>query len=138
MALKFTHNEIEFGIGDRVRVHLAVADGDKTRDQVFEGMVIKLKGRSDGKTFTVRRIGEANIGIEKIFPLALPTITKVEVVKRGIEGSRRAKLYYTRTKSPTEVESIYKKAAARIAAGLKAKIAPKTKVSKKVAKKTSK
>ena len=82
-------------------------------------MVIGIKGRNPGKTFMVRRIGEAGIGIERIFPLNLPTIDKVIVVKRGIEGVKRAKLYYTREKAPTEVEMIFKKAAIRIKSGEK-------------------
>jgi len=119
MALKITHKDIEFGVGDRVRVVQKINDGDKSREAVFEGMVIGIKGRSPGKTFVVRRIGEAGIGIERIFPLSLPTIDKVIVVKRGIEGVKRAKLYYTREKAPTEVEMIFKKAAVRIKSGEK-------------------
>jgi ribosomal protein L19 len=84
--------------------------------------VIGIKGREPGKTFVVRRIGEAGIGIERIFPLNLPTIDKVTVVKRGIEGVKRAKLYYTREKAPTEVEMIFKKAAVRIKSGEKSPI----------------
>lgn len=119
MALKITLKEVEFGVGDRVRVVQKITDGDKSREAIFEGMVIGIKGRNPGKTFVVRRIGEAGIGIERIFPLNLPTIDKVTVVKRGIEGVKRAKLYYTREKAPTEVEMIFKKAAVRIKSGEK-------------------
>jgi large subunit ribosomal protein L19 len=119
MALKITYKEVEFGVGDRVRVVQKINDGDKSREAIFEGMVIGIKGRNPGKTFVVRRIGEAGIGIERIFPLNLPTIDKVSVVKRGIEGVKRAKLYYTREKAPTEVEMIFKKAAVRIKSGEK-------------------
>ena len=111
MALKFQHKEIEFGVGDRVRVHQRIKDGDKSRESIFEGMVIALNNRGEGKTFTVRRVGEATIGIEKIFPLTLPSLDKIVVVKRGIEGVRRAKLYFTRHQSPTQIEGIFKKAA---------------------------
>ncbi|MFI5241304.1 MAG: 50S ribosomal protein L19, partial [Microgenomates group bacterium] len=106
-------------IGDRIRVHQRVKDGDKSRESIFEGMVLSIKGRGDGKTFIVRKIGEAGIGIEKIFPFLLPSIEKIVVVKRGVEGSRRAKLYYTRTKSPTEIDMIYKRTASRLALGQK-------------------
>lgn len=111
MALKFNHKEVEFGIGDKVRVHQKIKEGEKSHESILEGMVIALNNRGEGKTFTVRRVGEAGIGIEKIFPLTLPTLDKIVVVKRGIEGVRRAKLYFTRTQSPTQIETIFKKAA---------------------------
>jgi large subunit ribosomal protein L19 len=127
MALKITLKDIEFGVGDRVRVVQKIKEGDlpaggqgKSREAIFEGMVIGIKGRDPGKTFMVRRIGEAGIGIERIFPVNLPTIDKITVVKRGIEGVKRAKLYYTREKAPTEVEMIYKRSLAKINFGKKA------------------
>ena len=119
MALKIIFKETEFGVGDRVRVVQKIKDGEKSREAIFEGMVMGIKGRNPGKTFLVRRIGEAGIGIERIFPLNLPTIDKITVTKRGIEGVKRAKLYYTREKAPTEVEMIFKKAAIRIKSGEK-------------------
>jgi len=128
MALKITLRDVEFGVGDRVRVITRIKDGDKTRESAFEGMVLSIKGRNPGKTFVVRRIGEAGIGIERIFPVSLPTIDKIVVVKRGIEGVKRAKLYYTREKSPTEVEMIFKRAA------IKGSVKPAHKPSKKVSK----
>jgi large subunit ribosomal protein L19 len=114
MALKITHKETVFGVGDRVRVVQRIKDGDKTREATFEGNVLGISGRDPGKTFLVRRIGEANIGIERIFPINLPTIDKIIVVKHGTEGVRRAKLYYTREKAPTEIDMIFKKAAIKI------------------------
>lgn len=119
MALKTTHKDVEFGVGDRVRVVQKIKEGGKSREATFEGMVIGVRGREPGKTFVVRRIGEAGVGIERIFPLNLPSIDRIIVVKRGIEGVRRAKLYYTREKAPTEVEMIFKKAAIRIKSGEK-------------------
>ena len=116
MALTITYKEVEFGVGDKVRVVQKIKDGEKFREAFFEGMVLKIKGRSPGKTMTVRKIGEAGIGIERIFPLNLPSLERITVIKRGVEGVRRAKLYYTRTKSPTEVEMIFKRAAKRNAA----------------------
>lgn len=115
MALKITLKGVEFGVGDKVRVVQRIKDGDKFREAAFEGMVLGIKGREPGKTFVVRRVGEAGIGIERIFPLNLPTIDKVVVVKRGVEGVKRSKLYYTREKSPTEVDMIYKRAAVKSA-----------------------
>lgn len=109
MALTAKIKEVEFGVGDKVRVTQKI---DK-REANFDGIVIKIKGRGIGTTFTVRRIGEAGIGIERIFPLNLPSIDKITVVKRGVEGVRRAKLYYIRKQSSTVVEQIFKRAAIR-------------------------
>jgi large subunit ribosomal protein L19 len=119
MALKITLKDVEFGIGDRIRVVQRIKEGDRTREASFEGMVMGIKGREPGKTFLVRRVAEGGIGVERIFPINLPSIEKIVLVKRGIEGVRRAKLYYTREKSPTEVEMIFKKAALRVKSGAK-------------------
>lgn len=119
MALRIKIKETEFGVGDRIRVVQRIKDGDKNREAIFEGMVIAIKGREPGKTFLVRRIGEGSIGIERIFPVNLPTIDKITVVKKGTEGAKRSKLYFTRKKSPTEIEVIFKKAATRIKSGTK-------------------
>lgn len=80
--------------GDRVRVHQKIKEGNKERVQVFEGLVIKTQhGTGINGTFTVRRIS-LNIGIEKTFPLHLPTIVKIEKLRSA--KVRRAKLYYVR------------------------------------------
>ncbi len=113
MALRITHKEIEFGIGDRVRVSQKIKEGEKFRVAVFEGMVIKIRGVGGRKMFTLRRVGEAAIGIERIFPIDLPTIEKIEVVKKGTMGVNRAKLYYTREKSTKEIDKIYSRAKRR-------------------------
>jgi large subunit ribosomal protein L19 len=107
MALIAVHKDITFGVGDRIKVFQKLKEGDKARLQAFEGMVIGIKGREENKSFTVRRIGAQQIGIERIFPLVSPSIEKIEVVKKGTEGVRHAKLYYTRDKSHREVEKIY-------------------------------
>ncbi len=118
MALKAKHNEIEFGVGDVVRVHQKLADG---RIQIFEGIVIKIKGSQEGKTFTVRRIGAQKIGIEIIFPLHSPAVQKIEVKRKGTRGVHRAKLYYIRNKSKREIEQIYSRANRREKAKTKSK-----------------
>ncbi len=115
MALKGNLKEVEFGVGDKVRVVQRIKDADKFREASFEGMVIKIKGRNPGKTFTVRKIAEGGIGVERIFPFGLPSIDKIVVVKEGTRGVKRAKLYFTREKAPTEVDMIYKRAAVRVA-----------------------
>jgi len=119
MALKISVKETEFGIGDRVRVVQRVKDGDKNRESIFEGMVMAIRGRGVQKTFLVRRVGEGGVGIERIFPVELPSISKITVVKHGTEGVKRAKLYYTRTKTPTEIEMIFNKASNKIKSGTK-------------------
>jgi large subunit ribosomal protein L19 len=122
MALKISIKETEFGVGDKVRVIQRIKEADgKSREAFFEGMVIGIKGRAPGKTFTVRKIAEGNVGVERIFPINLPSIEKIVVVKRGVEGVRRAKLYYTREKSPTEIEMIFKKSAKKVASKAAAK-----------------
>src|SRR5512146_2902031 len=113
MALKAEIKGTKFGVGDKVRVVQRIKEGDKSREAFFEGMVIKIKGRDAGKTFTVRKIAEGGIGVERIFPFDLPSIDKIVLVKEGTRGVRRAKLYFTREKSPTEVEMIYKRATVR-------------------------
>lgn len=96
MANAFTfHNQI-ITVGDTVRVHQKVTEGEKSRNQIFEGIVISIKGAQNGKSFTVRRIGAAGIGVEKILPVATPDLTKIEVKSRG--HVRRAKLYYLRNR----------------------------------------
>ncbi len=107
MALKLTHKETEFGIGDKIRVNQRIKEGDKTRVAAFDGIVIAIKNRDINRSFTVRKIGAANIGIERIFPLESPTIEKIEIIKKGSMGAKRAKLYYVREKSTRETEKIY-------------------------------
>lgn len=107
MAIHATKDGVKFGVGDTIRVTQKITEGSKTRLQVFEGMVIGIKGRDINKTFTLRRIGVQQIGIEKIFPLYSPLIEKIEVTREGTKGVRRAKLYYTRKKPKREIDKIY-------------------------------
>lgn len=86
--------KIQFHVGDKIAVHHQFKEADKTRTQIFEGVVIAIRGRGENKTFTVRKIASGGIGVERIWPLITPWITKIVVVKRG--KVRRAKLYYLR------------------------------------------
>jgi len=94
-------NDIDIHIGDTLRVHTQVVEGEKTRIQVFEGVLIRLRGRGgehssfSNKTFTVRKIGAGGIGVERTWPLDAKTIVKIEV-KKKTAGVRRSKLYYLR------------------------------------------
>lgn len=89
------YNETEIHVGDTIRVHSQVIEGDKTRVQVFEGILISLRGRVENKTFTLRRIGAGGIGVERTWPLDARSIVKIEV-KKKTAGVRRSKLYYLR------------------------------------------
>jgi large subunit ribosomal protein L19 len=83
----------EFAPGDTVRVQYRVREGDKSRVQAVEGVCIARRGGGLGETFMVRKIS-SGIGVERVFPLHVPTVEKIEVVRRG--RVRRAKLYYLR------------------------------------------
>lgn len=94
--IKPLERPIEFKIGDTVRVHYRIVEGDKERIQVFEGIVIAINNKGVSKTFTVRKIS-FDIGVERIFPVFSPRIAKIEVIRRG--RVRRAKLYYLRERT---------------------------------------
>jgi len=83
----------DFAVGDTVKVHFKIVEGEKERIQVFEGVVIRKKKGGVGATFTVRKVSYG-IGVERIFPSHSPRIEKIEIVNRG--RVRRAKLYYLR------------------------------------------
>ncbi len=83
----------DFRPGDSVKVHVRLKEGEKERIQVFEGLVIARKHGGIAETFTVRKIS-SGIGVERVFPLHSPTVSKIEVSRRG--RVRRAKLYYIR------------------------------------------
>ena len=83
----------DFAPGDEVKVHVRVVEGNKERVQVFQGNVIARRGGGLQETYTVRKLSYG-VGVERTFPLHTPTVTKIEVVKRG--DVRRAKLYYLR------------------------------------------
>ncbi|HKP60074.1 MAG TPA: 50S ribosomal protein L19 [Polyangiales bacterium] len=82
-----------FRVGDTVRVHYRITEGEKERIQVFQGVVIRRSGGGLGRTFAVRKVS-AGIGVERIFPSHSPNIDKLEVVSSG--RVRRARLYYLR------------------------------------------
>lgn len=118
MAIAITIKNTQIHVGDTVRVHYRIIEKDvvsgktkkekheetKERVQVFEGMVLSIGGRDEGKSFVVRRIGVGNVGIERIFPVNSPWIAKVEVKRKG--DVKRAKLYYLRAKTKKEIARI--------------------------------
>lgn len=82
-----------FRAGDTIKVHVKVVEGNRSRVQVFQGVVIKVQGSGLGRTFSVRKVS-FGVGVERTFPLHSPIFEKIEVVTRG--DVRRAKLYYLR------------------------------------------
>jgi large subunit ribosomal protein L19 len=91
--LKDDENLTDIAVGDTVDVHYRIVEGEKERIQIFQGVLLGMKGRGVNRTITVRRI-VANEGVERIFPLHSPRIAKIEIVRRG--DARRAKLYFLR------------------------------------------
>ena len=85
----------EFNVGDNVKVHYRITEGNRERIQVFQGDVIRRQGASNRETFTVRKIS-FSIGVERTFPVHSPKIERIEVVRQG--DVRRATLYYLRKK----------------------------------------
>ena len=84
-----------FNVGDTVKVHVKIKEGNRERIQIFEGFVLKRQNGGIGETFTVRRIA-SGVGVEKTFPIHSPLVEKIEVVKRG--KVRRARLHYMRAR----------------------------------------
>ncbi len=86
---------INFAPGDTVAVYQKIQEDSKTRTQVFEGVVLGIKGRGENKTFTVRKV-VSNIAVERIYSLESPSIQKIDVKAHSKKKIRRAKLYYLR------------------------------------------
>ena len=83
----------EFSAGDTITVYYEIKEGSKTRTQFFKGVVLQRKGTSSSETFTIRKMS-GTVGVERIFPIHLPALQKVEVNKRG--KVRRARIFYFR------------------------------------------
>ncbi len=112
----------EMKIGETVRVHVRIKEGEKERIQVYEGIVIRIKGKRNRRTFTVRKTS-FGVGVERIFPFNSPFVDKVENVREG--KVRRAKLYYLRARTGraariAEKERVYTKPKAAKAAPVEA------------------
>ena len=108
---QYRKDDAKFAVGDSVKVHTKVVEGDKERIQIFSGVVIGKRGRGLNETFTVRRISYGE-GVERIFPLHSPRVDKIEVERQG--DVRRAKLTYLRKrigKGATLVKEMEAKAA---------------------------
>src|SRR5213595_1928361 len=109
---QFRKNPVNFAVGDTVRVHTKVVEGDKERIQIFTGVVIGKRGRGLNETFTVRRISYGE-GVERVFPIHSPRVDKVEVERQG--SVRRAKLTYLRKRIGKGATAVKEKEAAIVA-----------------------
>jgi large subunit ribosomal protein L19 len=93
--------ETDIKIGDTLKITYKFKEGEKTKEQLFEGLLIKIRGEGENKMFTVRKVGKDKIGIERIFSISSPYIDKIQVVKNGRVS--RSKLYYVRGLSDKEI-----------------------------------
>ncbi len=94
---EYEKNDIPaFGVGDTVKVHIKIKEGNRERIQIFEGFVLKRQNGGINETFTVRKLSNG-VGVEKTFPIHSPKIEKIEVIRKGLV--RRAKLNYMRERT---------------------------------------
>lgn len=124
MANQAKFNQTIFSVGDQVKVQQKIIEEEKERTAPFEGIVIAIRGQGENKTFTVRRMATGGIGVERIWPLNSPWITKIEVVKKG--KVRRAKLYYLRKRLGKKAIKIKAKDEKKEPRKLRRKPRPKT------------
>ncbi len=122
--------QVPFRVGDSVKVHTRVKEGDKERVQVFGGIVIGHKGRGLNESFTVRRISYGE-GVERVFPVNSPRIEKIEVEREG--QVRRAKLFYLRGRKGKEALFVKERVKATVAKKAKATAARQAKADKEAA-----
>jgi large subunit ribosomal protein L19 len=108
MSQYLQYNDQTITVGDTIRVHQRIMEEKKSRVQVFEGVVIAIRGNGNGKSFIVRKLGAAGIGVEKILPVNLPSIEKIEVKRQG--QTRRSKLYFLRERIGKAATKVKEKA----------------------------
>lgn len=109
MAQHLAFNETtKFSVGDTIAVYQEITEGGKKRVQTFEGIVIAIKNEGLGKSFTVRKIGANSIGVEKIYPVNLGSIQKIDVKRKG--EVKRSKLYFLRERIGKAASRIKEKA----------------------------
>lgn len=89
------YNDVNIHVGDTIRVHSTVEESNKTRTQIFEGILISLNGRGENRMMTIRHIGAGGIGVERKWPLNASAVVKIDVKKKA-KKIRRSKLYYLR------------------------------------------
>lgn len=114
MSKYLTIKDVTFSVGDTIRVHQKIQDGDKTRTQIFEGVVIAIQNKESGRSFRVRRVASNSVGVERIFPALTPSIERIEVKQAGVV--RRAKLFYLRDRIGKAATAIKKQVAHHVSA----------------------
>lgn len=129
MANTITYKDTIFQVGDSVAINYRIKDGDKERQQLFSGILIKTRGDANHKMITVRKISHSGIGVERIIPLNSPYIESIKLEKKT--ESKRSKLYFIRNLSGQELRmKLYHKKAQTVHASKK-KTAPKKTAKKK-------
>lgn len=96
--LSATFADTTIKIGDTIKVRYNIVEGGKTRVQAYEGILIAFHGRAENRTFTVRRIGDRGVGVERIWPLNATTLVGIDVIKSA-KNVRRSKLYFLRERT---------------------------------------
>lgn len=114
MANHFTFNDQVINVGDTVRLHQQIKEGEKSRIQIFEGIIIAVQNEAASRTFTIRRMATNGIGVEKIVPVNVPGLVKIQVKSRG--DVRRAKLFYLRQRVGKAATRVKEKAVVRATA----------------------
>lgn len=89
-------------VGDTVKIFFKRQEGEKIKDQVFQGILIAIRGNGSNKMITVRKMTKSGIGVERIFPVASPNFSKIQLIKKATKV-RRAKLYFIRKMSQSEI-----------------------------------
>lgn len=108
MARSITLHDTVMNVGDTVKIHYAIKDKDKKKNQIFEGILLSVRGRGNNKMFTVRKVTRSNIGVERIFPAISPFIEKIEIATKTT--NTRANIEYIRERSRREIkEKLYSK-----------------------------
>lgn len=104
MANSFLYKEVRYKVGDTVSIDYKLKEGDKTRTQIFKGIIVKIKGDSEAnRMFTVRKISKSGTGVEKIISLLSPYVAKMTLVKKS--SYQKAKLYFIRNLTEQEVRT---------------------------------
>lgn len=101
MANHIKVNDKTINVGDLVKIDYRFKEGEKLKEQIFRGILIAIKGSSKNRMITVRKISRSGIGVERIFSMNSPFLANISVVKKG--NARKAKLYYIRKKSESEI-----------------------------------
>lgn len=112
MAILSSHNQTQFQVGDLIRLYLQTKEGAR-RGSVIEGQILGFRGEGENKSVLLRRVATGGVGVEYIFPLAAPTIAKIELKQKFGTGVRRAKLYFLRGRPKAALDKIARRTGAK-------------------------